>query len=118
MLDVKVIFFLLLVFVMSLNQSVAQIPLDGQYTGSNGLDYQFSDTSFMVTAYDHMDIKRKAGGHYHISGDTLIFNYESIEDPSPSKYKFIKKKNFDVPLGMKPNSRDTTSIMTDIYGRQ
>lgn len=111
---VKLTLLLIVLFISSFDQSTAQTTITGQYTGNNRLDYQFTDSSFVVTAYDHIEMQRKAGGFYELSGDTLILEYKPMKDPSPSRYEITSKERFDVPLGMQPTERDTNSIMTDL----
>ncbi len=62
--------------------------------------YHFNDGTFEIISYEHLNIQKKFGGSYQISGDTLILDFESLTDPDPSSYTFIDRKPASTPVNL------------------
>lgn len=111
---VKNIFFLL--GILFFNACYAQQSITGTFVqkdhaaSGEGVYYGFDDSLFTVTTYKHLGRKEIARGSYRIKTDTLYLNYKPQIDPAPSKYVFVKRKKFPVPLGMDSTSVDSTTI--------
>jgi|GEM_PF-1493352 len=81
--------------------------ITGDTISNSSFSYQFKDTTFETTSSgDLSGYQDKAGGRYGMAGDTLILNYEPLEDPDPSLYKFLKREPLSATTNANSASRE------------
>jgi hypothetical protein len=104
---VKYSFVVIVLITASYNSTLGQV-LQGTFSGSDGKTYHFiNDSTSKVVSLLHVG-KRIEKGDYTINDDTLCLDFEPTEDPSPSGFEFVKRKQNPVPH--LSTSRDTVGF--------